>query len=255
MDKVMTPAAVLALLLVGLLVCWCLLRPKRSITTACPSDVAHLCPSDDHITLMYESFRVFDAFTKLHNIVYFLSGGSLLGAVRNIPGGPILWDDDHDVYMTEKNFDKFMQLLADDKDARFEYNTMSWGVQLRLRDPKRCKSVKEYYLDVFLISPDGDNMWKETWGGRRFKAKTESPYDFDCGLKPFWDIPALACKVFLDEYPGALEEIKIWNHNGSVQRSYLLKDHPELTRPMTNAHVENRLAGRRGGPSSCFSDE
>lgn len=62
-----------------------------------------------------------DEFCKRHNIVYYLMGGSALGAVRH--KGFIPWDDDLDVFMTFDNYQKFLEI------ARNELNTDRYYLQ------------------------------------------------------------------------------------------------------------------------------
>ena len=55
-----------------------------------------------------------DRICSKHDIKYTIGGGSLLGLVRD--GGIIPWDDDIDVDMTRKNYDKFVSVINDEID-------------------------------------------------------------------------------------------------------------------------------------------
>lgn len=50
----------------------------------------------------------FDEFMKTHNIEYSIAYGTLLGAVRHQNFIP--WDDDIDIWITRKNFEKFLSV-------------------------------------------------------------------------------------------------------------------------------------------------
>ena len=59
----------------------------------------------------------FDRVCRTNNLQYFLAGGSLLGAIRH--HGFIPWDDDIDVYMLRKDFDRLPDFRNDFKDPYF----------------------------------------------------------------------------------------------------------------------------------------
>lgn len=56
--------------------------------------------------------KEFHRFCVEHNLTYYLSSGSLIGAIRH--KGFIPWDDDVDVYMPYEDYCKFMDTYPDD---------------------------------------------------------------------------------------------------------------------------------------------
>lgn len=60
----------------------------------------------------------FDRFCERHNLRYWLSGGSMLGAVRH--KGFIPWDDDIDVFMPDVDYEKFLGLFQEDDNLRVQ---------------------------------------------------------------------------------------------------------------------------------------
>ena len=57
---------------------------------------------------LLDLLKIFDKMCRDNGIEYYMTAGSLMGAVRH--QGFIPWDDDADVIMTRKNWEKFYEL-------------------------------------------------------------------------------------------------------------------------------------------------
>ena len=55
-----------------------------------------------------ESLVYFDEFCKKHELTYFLLGGCVIGAIRH--NGFIPWDDDIDVMMPRRDYERMLKL-------------------------------------------------------------------------------------------------------------------------------------------------
>lgn len=59
----------------------------------------------------------FDIFCKENNLKYYLSGGTLLGAIRH--KGFIPWDDDIDVCMPRKDYDRLIDIFPEKYEEKY----------------------------------------------------------------------------------------------------------------------------------------
>lgn len=64
-----------------------------------------------------EIMKYIDAVCRKNGIVYYIMGGTALGAVRH--GGFIPWDDDLDIFMTPVEYTKFKAAFEKDNDPQF----------------------------------------------------------------------------------------------------------------------------------------
>ena len=64
-----------------------------------------------------EIMKYIDALCRKHGIVYYIMGGTALGAIRH--GGFIPWDDDLDIFMTPDQYEKFKLVFEQDQSEIF----------------------------------------------------------------------------------------------------------------------------------------
>lgn len=112
-----------------------------------------------------EMLTVLDQFCTDHGLQYYLSEGSMLGAVRH--GGPIPWDDDLDVMMPRADYTRLVGLVRAGKlpdgyalDS-FETNPLHWvlGAKLQITRPTEFHLPEVAhvalhsgpYLDIFPV--------------------------------------------------------------------------------------------------------
>ena len=77
-----------------------------------------------------DTMKYIDALCRKNGIVYYIMGGTALGAVRH--GGFIPWDDDLDIFMTPKEYAKFKKAMEQDASSLFilqEWKTTSQYIE------------------------------------------------------------------------------------------------------------------------------
>lgn len=98
----------------------------------------------------------FDAFCEKHQLRYWLSGGSMLGAIRH--KGFIPWDDDIDVFMPDVDYERFLDLFEEDENYRCQMiddENDVWGHYkfVRIADKKTLLIEKyEFYSHIIGVN-------------------------------------------------------------------------------------------------------
>ena len=122
----------------------------------------------------YDILKKFDAMCKKHGLEYFAIYGTLLGAVRH--KGIIPWDDDIDIGMPRKDYDKLIELVPREfgdgytfldatTDPRYPFITgriMKNGTEFRMLSAKNLPMELGIFLDIFVVEnlPDGEKEQK-----------------------------------------------------------------------------------------------
>jgi lipopolysaccharide cholinephosphotransferase len=116
-------------------------------------------------------------FCEAHGLRYFLSSGTLIGAVRH--KGYIPWDDDIDIYMPRKDYEELLQTYTSDsghyrainpQTEQHYYYTFAKVVDLRTRMVEKETAGYEIgvYMDIFPVDYVTDDLQERE---RIFKKK------------------------------------------------------------------------------------
>ena len=94
----------------------------------CDKEMTEILTREEIHSRELEMLAFFDDLMKKHRLTYFMSGGTLLGAVRH--KGFIPWDDDADLMMPRDDYEKLLELFDNndrfrlsciDNDPKYQY--------------------------------------------------------------------------------------------------------------------------------------
>ena len=117
---------------------------------------------------LVEIMSFFHDICQKNNIRYYILGGTCLGAVRH--GGFIPWDDDIDVGLPRKDYDRFIELMKsggnekyvlecplENKDFVYSYGKL-YDTTTTLTENTRYKTKRGAYLDIFPLDGAGNSV-------------------------------------------------------------------------------------------------
>ena len=119
-----------------------------------------------HQLKMLEMLKYVDELCRKHDIPYYLSGGTLLGAVRH--QGFIPWDDDLDIILMKKDFRRLLNVLRNEPSVDYVlqcHQTDPYYIAPYAKLRMKNTQIREWnendiyyryrgiYIDIFFLEP------------------------------------------------------------------------------------------------------
>ena len=159
----------------------------------------HKCTLREHQLCMLKILIVVDKICREQNIPYFLTNGTLLGAVRH--KGCIPWDDDMDIAMLRPDYERFASIIQDLLPNPYEFVAPSTSDKYPMELGKvidgsttlierwSFNQLGGAYLDIWPLDAVSDKRWQRRLHFSAFKVlnrliymRNRDPYKRGHGL-------------------------------------------------------------------------
>lgn len=193
-----------------------------------------------------------DRVCRKNNLSYFLGGGNLLGAIRH--QGFIPWDDDIDIYMLRKDYERFAEIanreLSENyfyqnwiTEPEYPYNFAKVRMNHTVFDEKGLSHLnihKGIWVDIFAIdkqTEDAGIAEREQKRSRRLQAAQELLY------------------VDLNKNRNVFKSLLLRLYRALIPRAYMHKKLDKLLKKYN--HTESKLCADRlsKGAKSYYTDD
>lgn len=143
---------------------------------------------------LLEMMKWFHQFCVEHDLRYFCLGGTMLGAQRH--HGFIPWDDDIDVGLPRRDYEKLMELMKDDNydpfvletpysrnaDYCYPYSKL-YDTRTTLIENRRKDVVRGIFIDVFPLDGLGETEQESIHNYKRINKKYNMLLTTVCGIR------------------------------------------------------------------------
>lgn len=127
-------------------------RADETVAQAKARVFREMAPAEGVLRLLQKAnitlLGALDEICEAHHLPYWITHGTLLGAVRH--GGSIPWDDDIDVGMLRADLEKLQEILADDERYRitlvYDWHAKCRQFRFRYRD-----AALPCFVDIFVF--------------------------------------------------------------------------------------------------------
>lgn len=124
---------------------------------------------------LFEILKEFDSFCRKHQIVYYMLGGTMLGAYRH--QGFIPWDDDVDVGIPRKDYERFLSLARKQYTKEYVLRNHNYEKEIPFAfshiEDRRTTCIEHrrnkdsytggVYIEIFPLDGCSNSIWMQKW--------------------------------------------------------------------------------------------